>query len=163
MAERKNRNTGTPTQERNLFVTDLEDQFFGNITRELHQDVVQMFVLYFQVDEKLSDYNDIYGETTKLVLKNPLKIDCFVEEEEPTIVNDKFGEDRTKNIIVSIHRRRLDELGLTINGGDYIEWNGFKYLITSAIDSRHVGGVGRFRDSMIVKATIPDTNQSLNV
>ena len=159
---RKNRNTNVPVQERSLFVTELENIFLGSISEEIAVSVLRAFVLYYRIDEEKSVIN-IYGETEKIVFNNPIKIYCFVEEEEPTVTGDKYGLDQTKNITAYIHKRRLEELGVMVQMGDFIGYNGNMYLITSAVDMRHVAGVGLYRDTIAVKCMITDSNQALNV
>ncbi len=166
MTTRKNRNKDLPIQGdsegQSLFVTDLEDQLFFNIADELLNNIIQSFVLYYQIDETKSEVSDIYGETTKLVFKNPVKLFAFIEEPEPTLETNKFGMDQKKMIYTYIHKRRLEEFGLMIHEGDWIGYNGQNYEIVSTIDVRYIGGVSRFRDTIKLTCIVPDSNQQLN-
>ena len=159
---RKTRNTNVPVQERSLFITELENRFLGAISEEILTSVLQTFILYYRIDEERSKIN-VYGETERLVFNNPVKIYCFVDEEEPSVTADKYGLDQQKNITAYLHKRRLEELGMVVHMGDYIGYNGNMFLITSTVDMRHVGGVGIYRDTISVKAKISDANQQLNV
>jgi hypothetical protein len=159
---RKTRNTNVPVQERGKFVTELENIFLGALSEEILTSVLQTFILYYRIDEERSKTN-VYGETERLVFNNPVKIYCFVDEEEPSITTGKYGIDQTKNITAYLHKRRLEELGIVVHMGDYIGYNGNMYLILSTVDMRHVAGVGIYRDTISVKATISDSEQSLNL
>lgn len=158
---RRNRNVGQDVQHDGLYVTDLEDFFFGSLTEEIMSGIIKSFVYYFQVDEEKSDIN-IYGETSKLVLRNPIKLYALVEEIEPTLESNKFGIDQKKSITCYFHKRHLEEVEVIIHEGDYIDYNNWKYLIVSSLDTRNVNGVGIFRDTIQVTAIIPDKDQQLN-
>lgn len=167
MANRKNRNTDLPVQGgtdgESLFFTSLEDQFMYNIAEEILLNIVQSFILYYQVDEEKSEISNVYGEVTKMVFKNPLKIFSLIEEQPPTEEAGKFGIKQKKTIIVYIHKRRLEELSLKVESGDFVNYNGNVYEIVSAIDPRFIGGVNRFRDTVQLTCIIPDSNQLLNI
>lgn len=166
MSNRKSRNDNLPVQGdsdgQSLFITDLEDTLFFNLADELLINIVKSIVLYYQIDEERSQVNDVYGETTKLVFKNPVTVYAFIEEQEPTLESNKFGMDLKRVIYVYIHKRRLVELELKIHAGDYVGYNGQNYEIVSVVDVRSVGGVARFRDTLKLTCIISDSNQSIN-
>jgi hypothetical protein len=159
---RGNKDIGKPSQNGSLFITDLEDVFFGSIVEELMVGVVQSFVLYYQVDGSKSEVSNIYGETTKVYFKNPVKIFCIVEEDEGNIDSNQYGMDQKKTLVCWMHRRRLEEVSVVVQEGDFIEFGGISYQIITAIDTRFLTGVAKFRDTIKVTAVVPESHQDLN-
>jgi len=158
---RRSRETGKPTQPRSLYITELEDKLYGEITEELFVQMAKTFVLYYQIDETRTNTN-VYGEGQTTIFKNPIQIYCFVEMEEPEVKITKYGMRQDQKITCWMHKRRLEELEVIIHEGDYVEWNGLTYIIVSSIDSRYLQGVPSFRDTIKVTCVIPDSGPNFN-
>ena len=161
MPRRTANDPNKPIQHRGIFFTDLEDKFLGAITEELFVEISQEFILYYQIDEERSQQN-VYGEHTRRVFRNPIKIFCYIEPEEPTLVTNRYGVDEERNITVYFHKRRLEEIGVKIMEGDFLEYNGLSYFIFEALDTRKVLNNQRFRDTIRVRGKVPGGSLTTN-
>ena len=148
-------------QQGSLYITDLEDKFMGSIINEVMYNINQTFVYYWQLDESRTQISETYGEGTLNIFKNPVKIFCYVEFDEPTVNRGLFQVDEEKRITAYMHRRVLKEKGIIIAEDDFIEYGEFSYKIVSAPDTRYVGGITKFKDTIQVTAILPKDDKGL--
>ena len=111
-------------------------KFFGsedfaleqNIGMEwLHGDMHFTLVL-FRVDKKLSDVDDVYGESGKeeIRYKSPVEIKAYVEIDGPqnkSYASGLVNQMEPGNLTFSVYMKHLGELDVDISYGDYIGYN----------------------------------------
>ncbi|MDA7491779.1 hypothetical protein N8447_00150 [bacterium] len=90
----------------------------------LHGDMHFTLVL-FRVDSKLSDVDDVYGESgpEEIRYKTPVEFNAYVKIEEPKL--DTYAGGLVKdlepgNMTLGVYIKHLNELDIDINYGDYI-------------------------------------------
>tara|TARA_R110000851_G_scaffold247491_3_gene399999 strand:+ start:349 stop:747 length:399 start_codon:yes stop_codon:yes gene_type:complete len=79
----------------------------------------------FRVDSKLSDVDDVYGESgpEEIRYKTPVEFNAYVKIEEPKL--DTYAGGLVKdlepgNMTLGVYIKHLNELDIDINYGDYI-------------------------------------------
>jgi hypothetical protein len=118
-------NKKIPITRISRFFSSEDFQLEQNVGMEwLHGDMHFTLVL-FRVDSKLSDVDDVYGESgpEEIRYKTPVEFNAYVKIEEPKL--DTYAGGLVKdlepgNMTLGVYIKHLDELDIDINYGDYI-------------------------------------------
>ncbi len=118
-------NKKIPITRISRFFSSEDFQLEQNVGMEwLHGDMHFTLVL-FRVDSKLSDVDDVYGESgpEEIRYKTPVEFNAYVKIEEPKL--DSYAGGLVKdlepgNMTLGVYIKHLDELDIDINYGDYI-------------------------------------------
>ena len=124
----------------------------------LHGDMHFTLVL-FQVDKRLSDVDDIYGEAgpQEIRYKPPTEFNAYVKIDEPqnkSYASGLVNQMEPGNMSISVYMKHLEELGVEVNYGDYIGYPETEdrmryYVVTNdgrvTSDNKHtIGGYKAF-------------------
>ena len=107
------------------FFSSEDFQLEQNVGMEwLHGDMHFTLVL-FRVDGKLSDVDDVYGESgpEEIRYKSPVEFNAYVKIEQPKL--DSYAGGLVKdlepgNMTLGVYIKHLNELDIDVNYGDYI-------------------------------------------
>tara|TARA_R110002020_G_scaffold309801_1_gene525705 strand:+ start:1525 stop:2040 length:516 start_codon:yes stop_codon:yes gene_type:complete len=118
-------NKKIPITRISRFFSSEDFQLEQNVGMEwLHGDMHFTLVL-FRVDSKLSDVDDVYGESgpEEIRYKTPVEFNAYVKIEEPKL--DTYAGGLVKdlepgNMTLGVYIKHLNELDIDINYGDYI-------------------------------------------
>ena len=118
-------NKKIPITRISRFFSSEDFQLEQNVGMEwLHGDMHFTLVL-FRVDSKLSDVDDVYGESgpEEIRYKTPVEFNAYVKIDEPKL--DSYAGGLVKdlepgNMTLGVYIKHLDELDIDINYGDYI-------------------------------------------
>ena len=108
-------------------------KFFGSEDFSLEQDIgmewlhgdMHFTMVLFRVDKKLSDVDDVYGESGKEEIRYhpPVEFNAHVEIADPQNKSYAAGlvnQMEPGNMTLNVYMKHLDELGVDISYGDYI-------------------------------------------
>ena len=114
-----------PITRLNKFFSQEDFDLNVKMGQEYLQGDLNMKLVLFQVDNTMSEVDDIYGEAgmDEIIFKNPVEFTGLVRIEEPSNQSYKDGVMRylePGNMIVSVYIKHLEELGIDIQYGDYI-------------------------------------------
>ena len=118
-------NKKIPITRISRFFSSEDFQLEQNVGMEwLHGDMHFTLVL-FRVDSKLSDVDDVYGESgpEEIRYKTPVEFNAYVKIDEPKL--DSYAGGLVKdlepgNMTLGVYIKHLDELDIDINYGDYV-------------------------------------------
>lgn len=136
-----------------LFFDERAYKLFNDISQELVEHVIRQKVKYYAVQEKLTSYDDFYGETKKKITLNPVEIFARILYNEPGIQTGQMM-DRTYSIDVYFQRERLmQDLGMFARVGDYIEWDQKFFEITAVTEPQIISGLPEFKFAFIANCS----------
>ena len=96
----QNRWTQPATPPPPLFVGRAERDFVKQINDEVIEHVVGQQVLYFPLDIKTTNYNDLYGEAIEKTFLPPIRVYSLINYEGSTRTQDEYGFDSIFNITI---------------------------------------------------------------
>jgi len=133
-----------------LFFGEREYMFFNDISQELIETVVKQIVKYYAIEEKLMNKHPLYGESKKKEYRTPVELFARVLYNEPTLSTGQFGSDRSYSIDVYFQKEAVQRyLNMNPRIGDYIEWDGKFFEITSIIEPQIVNGLPEFKFAIV--------------
>ena len=110
-----------------LFITPREIDFISDITKEITKDVIGQVVYYYKPRVDLSNTHDIYDEATEKVFDPPVELDCRVAWGGSDMKQDRFGQDKIRNIEIHVQYRDLIDRGIVLQEGDYFQFGNTFY------------------------------------
>lgn len=114
------------------FITQREVDFGANVTKELMQGVIDCEVRYYAIDLARSDVNHLYEEAIYKSWRPPVAISALAAFDQASTVAGRFSLDSQYSAEIYFHKKELDERNVVAQEGDFIEWGGIFYEITSA-------------------------------
>ena len=130
------------------FITSRDNQFFQKVNEELLNNMVETPILYYNLLESETKEN-IYGESTQKVYKEPIKINVSVDFEEASVDYDGEAGPITKQMItVGFLRQYMKFINVYPQQGDIIKWNFGYYEIDAVIENQLVGGKVYYNHSL---------------
>tara|TARA_R110000824_G_scaffold4236_4_gene20172 strand:+ start:825 stop:1340 length:516 start_codon:yes stop_codon:yes gene_type:complete len=154
-------------------------KFFGSEDFQLEQDVgmewlhgdLHFNLVVFRVDKKLSDVDDVYGESgpEEIRYKPPVEFKAYVKIDAPQ--NKSYGNGLVNqmepgNMTLGVYMKHLAELEIDINYGDYIGYaeteDRMRYYVVSndgrvTSDNKHtIGGYKAFYRTIVCAYVSPN-------
>ena len=124
-----------------LFLGEKERDLVKQVNDELIERVIGQQILYYPIDTRTTDFHPLYGEAINKNFLPPVKIHALVEWDGMKTSTDHYGIDKTNEINVHFHRRRLTEdQDLFIREGDFILYGKFHYELVSLNETKQLFG-----------------------
>jgi len=125
-----------------LFLGKKERDLVKQVNDELIEKVIGQQVLYYAIDLETTDFHPLYGEAIEKTFLPPVRIYALVEwRTDETDYLDSMGVDKTWEITIHFHRRRLTEdQNLFVREGDFILYNNHYYEIVSLAEPKLLFG-----------------------
>ncbi len=133
------------------FVTTRELDFISNITKELLQGVVEEKVRYYAISLESSVIDRLYEEAVKKVWAAPVEFDALVHWDQGPTKAGRFGMDANYSVEVYAHKNELVDRNIEVREGDFVEYGGVFFEITSATQPQIV--FGQVNNKVMVKMT----------
>jgi hypothetical protein len=123
-----------------LFGGQRDMSLFRTLNKELINDIIDTEVYYFKLVVDESNVN-LYGEGSKKVYYNPVKIPCLIEYGSREAVSDDFGQYYTRTAEFRFLRDSLkDDKDIFPEIGDIVEWNNEYFMIDNVASSQFFAG-----------------------
>lgn len=104
-----------------LFVGKKERDLTKQVNDELIERVIGQTLIYYPLSIEHTNFHPLYGEAIKKSYTRPIVIKALINWGGEDTVTNSYGIDRSNNITVRFHRRRLTEdQDLFIREGDII-------------------------------------------
>jgi len=125
-----------------LFLGKKERDLVKQVNDELIEKVIGQQILYYPIDMERTDFNNLYGEAIEKTYLPPIRIYALVEFTDfSTDYMDNVGVDKTWEINVHFHKRRLeDDQDLYVREGDFVLYNDSYYEIVKLSQPRLLFG-----------------------
>lgn len=114
--------------------------FIDAINRQLLQQVVDESVHYYAISLKHTEVKRLYGEAVKKTVVAPVRINALVKYENANTRSMDFGMDAEFDLEVYFHNKELVERNVKPTEGDFIEYGGIFFEISSVTQPQLVYG-----------------------
>lgn len=122
-----------------LFTGWRDAQLVSKFNKELIIDVIDTEIALYKLS--LSDTKtDMYGESDSKIYHQPVMISALINRQDPVYEGTEEGQDYTMMCDFGFIKDSLIELGVYVEVGDAIEYNGEWYEVDSVIDNKYFGG-----------------------
>ena len=125
-----------------LFLGKKERDLVKQVNDELIEKVIGQQILYYPIDLEHTNFHDLYGEAIEKTYLPPIRIYALVEYTAyETSYLDGVGIDKTWEINVHFHKRRLEEdQNLYVREGDFVLYNDNYYEIVTLSEPKLLFG-----------------------
>tara|TARA_B000000557_G_scaffold253651_1_gene242956 strand:- start:487 stop:975 length:489 start_codon:yes stop_codon:yes gene_type:complete len=125
-----------------LFLGKKERDLVKQVNDELIEKVIGQQILYYPIDMETTKFHDLYGEAVEKTFLPPIRVYALVDYTDfSTDYMPGFGIDKSWEIVVHFHRRRLEEdQNLYVREGDFVLYNDNYYEIVKLVESRLLFG-----------------------
>ena len=125
-----------------LFLGKKERDLVKQVNDELIEKVIGQQILYYSIDLKTTKFHELYGEAIEKTFLPPVRVYALVEfTSYETEYMDDFGIDKTWEVNVHFHKRRLEEdQDLYVREGDFVLYNDYYYEITKLSEPKLLFG-----------------------
>lgn len=114
-----------------LFLGKKERDLVKQVNDELIEKVIGQQILYYPIDLETTNFHELYGEAIDKTYLPPVRVYALVEfTDYVTEYMENVGIDKSWEIIIHFHRRRLTEdQDLYVREGDFVLYGDFFYEI----------------------------------
>jgi len=125
-----------------LFVGKKERDLVKQINDELIEKVIGQQILYYPIDLEITNFHELYGEAIEKTYLPPVRVYALVEfTEYQTAYMENVGVDKSWEILVHFHRRRLTEdQNLYVREGDFVLYGDYFYEIVKLSEPKKLFG-----------------------
>jgi len=125
-----------------LFLGKKERDLVKQVNDELIEKVIGQQILYYPIDMQTTNFHDLYGEAIEKTYLPPIRVYALVEfTDYSTSYLESAGIDKTWEIIVHFHKRRLTEdQDLFVREGDFVKYGETFYEIVQLNEPRQIFG-----------------------
>ena len=125
-----------------LFTGAKERDLVKQVNDEIIERVVGQTIAYYPLDIERTKYHEVYGEAIQKTFLPPVAVKALVEYGGiKTEYSKNIGLDKTQNITVHFHKRRLTEdQNLFVREGDFVLYGDSLYEIVSLEEPKLIYG-----------------------
>lgn len=125
-----------------LFLGKKERDLVKQVNDELIEKVIGQQLLYYSIDLQTTNFHELYGEAIVKTYLPPIRIYALVEYTDfSTSYLESGGVDKTWEILVHFHKRRLEEdQDLYVREGDFVLYNDYYYEIVNLSEPKLLFG-----------------------
>jgi hypothetical protein len=125
-----------------LFLGEKERDLVKQVNDELIEKIIGQQVLYYPIDMERTNFHPIYGEAIEKTFLSPVRIYALVEFTDfSTEYMDNAGVDKTWEINVHFHKRRLEEdQNMYVREGDFVLYDDNYYEIVKLAEPKLLFG-----------------------
>jgi len=118
-----------------LFFNDKEKDLVKQINDEVIERVVGQTIVYYPLSLEHTDYHSLYGEAIEKTFLPPVRVYALVAFGGLRTETSNYGLDKSFNITVNFHKRRLTEdQDLFVREGDFVQYNDDLFEITTLVE-----------------------------
>ena len=125
-----------------LFTGAKERDLVKQVNDELIERVIGQTIAYYPIDLERTYFHNLYGEAVIKTFLPPVAVKALVEYEGlKTEYSKNIGLDKTQNITIHFHKRRLTEdQDLFVREGDFVYYGDSFYEIVSLSEPKLIYG-----------------------
>jgi len=124
-----------------LFLGKKERNLVKQVNDELVERVIGQQILYYPIDITRTNFHKVYGEAIDKVFLPPVRVFALIDWESLETATGEYGLDRSTEITVHFHKRRLTEdQNLYVTEGDFILYGEYYYEIVTWAEPQRIFG-----------------------
>ena len=125
-----------------LFLGEKERNLVKQVNDELIERVIGQQIVYYPIDDSITQYNNLYGEAIEKTFLPPVRVYALVDyQSTETKADTPAGMDKQNTITIHFHKRRLiEDQDLYVREGDFVLYGDYYYEIVSTQWSRQLFG-----------------------
>ena len=124
-----------------MFLGKKERDLTKQINDELIERVIGQTIIYYPISMEHTNFHPLYGEAIQKTYTRPIVIKALVKWEGEETYTSTYGLDKSNNITVNFHRRRLTEdQDLYVREGDFVFFGDTYYEIATISESKLLYG-----------------------
>jgi len=118
-----------------LFGSSRDSLLIKSINRELIGRIVQQQIGYYKINLDSTTIN-LYGESNSKYYNPPVLLNCLINANNTTTVDDDLGPNSYRNVSFNMFRQDLIDAGVEPETGDIVMWNENYYEVDNTDDSQ---------------------------
>ena len=144
-----------------LFLGEKERNLVKQVNDELIERVIGQQVVYYPIDDSITQYNDLYGEAVEKTFLPPVRVYALVDyQSTQTKADTVAGMDKSNTITIHFHKRRLiEDQDLYVREGDFIRYGSEFYEIAKLVEPKQL--FGQIEHRFEITAMCIDARQGL--
>jgi hypothetical protein len=125
-----------------LFLGKKERDLVKQVNDELVEKIIGQQILYYPIDMERTQFHELYGEAINKSYLPPIRIYALVEwTDYSTEYLEGVGIDKTWEIMVHFHKRRLEEdQDMYVREGDFVLYGSYYYEIVKLTEDKKLFG-----------------------
>ena len=125
-----------------LFLGEKERNLVKQVNDELIERVIGQQVVYYPIDDSITQYNDLYGEAVEKTFLPPVRVYALVDyQSTQTKADTVAGMDKSNTITIHFHKRRLiEDQDLYVREGDFVRYGDIFYEVVKLVEPRLLFG-----------------------
>ena len=125
-----------------LFLGEKERNLVKQVNDELIERVIGQQIVYYPIDDSITQYNNLYGEAIEKTFLPPVRVYALVDyQSTETKADTVAGMDKQNTITIHFHKRRLiEDQDLYVREGDFVLYGETYYEITNLNEPRQIFG-----------------------
>lgn len=136
-----------------LFITQREQNFISDLTKEVIKDVMGQRIFYYPISEQKTLVHGIYNESTNKIYDAPIEVEAMVDSPKIETKTTNFGIEQVAKIEVYVQYRDLLDKGITMSVGDFFSYGETFYEIATVSYIRSIYGQIEHVDGITLSAT----------
>jgi hypothetical protein len=125
-----------------LFAGKKERDLVKQVNDELIERVIGQTIVYYSIDLERTNFHDLYGEAVQKTFLSPVRVNALIEYGGlKTEYTKNIGLDKSQNITIHFHKRRLTEdQDLYVREGDFVLYGDSLYEIVGLEEPKLIFG-----------------------
>lgn len=123
------------------FISEKEIRLINSLNRELIQDKVGQWCVYYAISIEDSQVHDVYDESISKTWLTPVGFFARVTFGNPVVRSTGMGSDTEYELEVEAHYKELEERNISPRDGDFVEYGQIIYEITGVTRPQMVFGL----------------------
>ena len=130
------------------FLSNRDVSFFKSIARELVDDVIQVAVVLYKINQYETKVN-IYGESLNKTWYPGVEIYALADKEPENVQYEGFGPDRDQSVVFKFRELSLKDANFYPEVGDFILFNDRYHEVNNVVQEQLLGGQANKSHSII--------------
>lgn len=141
------------------FISERDFAFFKSIDKELVYDIVDTYILLFQLMIVQSETN-IYGENINKTYKEAVKLHGIITRSGTEADEKDYGSDVKQTLDIGISLDTLKDAEILPVPGDIMFWNNNYYEIHNTNENQYIAGRPELSFSLILNGHLTELSHT---
>jgi hypothetical protein len=143
--------SSTANSKYSLFVGPREAALWNDYNTEMLEIVAKQNFIYWAVERKFSEVEDLYGEAETKAARRPIQVYGLIQLDEPETITNQFGTEVKRRLEVFLHIDRLTEVGMYPQKGDFLEWDSQFFELLEVVVPQFAHGLPEIKVGVTIR------------